>query len=131
MSTGENKRIIRALYDAGDRGDMVTLLALLADDVTWTGIGSTKYSGTFVGKEAVVANVLGPVLGQLKAGIASTVDNVIAEGEFVVVQSRGRAETKNGRPYNNTYCHVFRIRSRQISEVVEYLDTALASSVLD
>lgn len=131
MSIGENKRIIRALYDAGDRGDMVTLLALLADDVTWTGIGSTKYSGTFVGKEAVVANVLGPVLGQLKAGIASTVDNVIAEGEFVVVQSRGRAETKNGRPYNNTYCHVFRIRSRQISEVVEYLDTALASSVLD
>lgn len=131
MSTGENKRIIRALYDAGDRGDMVTLLALLADDVTWTGIGSTKYSGTFVGKEAVVANVLGPVLGQLKAGIASTVDNVIAEGEFVVVQSRGRAETKDGRPYNNTYCHVFRIRGGKISEVVEYLDTALASSVLD
>lgn len=131
MSIGENKRIIRALYDAGDRGDMVTLLALLANDVTWTGIGSTKYSGTFVGKEAVVANVLGPVLGQLKAGIASTVDNVIAEGEFVVVQSRGRAETKDGRPYNNTYCHVFRIRSGKISEVVEYLDTALASSVLD
>lgn len=131
MSIGENKRIIRALYDAGDRGDMVTLLALLADDVTWTGIGSTKYSGTFVGKEAVVANVLGPVLGQLKAGIASTVDNVIAEGEFVVVQSRGRAETKDGRPYNNTYCHVFRIRGGKISEVVEYLDTALASSVLD
>lgn len=131
MSIGENKRIIRALYDAGDRGDMVTLLALLANDVTWTGIGSTKYSGTFVGKEAVVANVLGPVLGQLKAGIASTVDNVIAEGEFVVVQSRGRAETKDGRPYNNTYCHVFRIRGGKISEVVEYLDTALASSVLD
>lgn len=131
MSIGENKRIIRGLYDAGDRGDMVTLLALLADDVTWTGIGSTKYSGTFVGKEAVVANVLGPVLGQLKAGIASTVDNVIAEGEFVVVQSRGRAETKDGRPYNNTYCHVFRIRGGKISEVVEYLDTALASSVLD
>lgn len=131
MSIGENKRIIRGLYDAGDRGDMVTLLALLANDVTWTGIGSTKYSGTFVGKEAVVANVLGPVLGQLKAGIASTVDNVIAEGEFVVVQSRGRAETKDGRPYNNTYCHVFRIRGGKISEVVEYLDTALASSVLD
>jgi len=131
MSIGENKRIIRGLYDAGDRGDMVTLLALLTDDVTWTGIGSTKYSGTFVGKEAVVANVLGPVLGQLKAGIASTVDNVIAEGEFVVVQSRGRAETKDGRPYNNTYCHVFRIRGGKISEVVEYLDTALASSVLD
>jgi len=44
----------------------------MADDVTWTNIGSTKYSGTFVGKEALIANLLGPLFDQLSTGIATT-----------------------------------------------------------
>ena len=66
---------------------------------------------------------------QLKAGIASTIDNMIAEGDVVVVQLRGKAETKDGRPYNNTYCHVFRMRNGKIGDVTEYFDTELASTV--
>ena len=58
-------------------------------------------------------------------------DNMVAEGDFVVVQSRGAAQTKDDRPYDNTYCHVMRIRDGKIAELTEYLDTELASSVLD
>jgi uncharacterized protein len=72
---------------------------------------------------------MGPLFGQLKAGIASTLDNVIAERDFVVVQLRGQAETIKGRPYNNTYCHVFRLRNGQIAEMTEYCDTALVNAV--
>ena len=54
---------------------------------------------------------------------------MIAESDWVVVQSRGKAETKDGRAYNNTYCHVFRIDDGKISEVTEYFDTELTSSV--
>jgi ketosteroid isomerase-like protein len=102
----------------------------LADDVTWTNIGSTKYSGSFHGKADLVARLLQPVFGQLQNGITSAVDNVVAEGDWVVVQSRGTAETKDGRPYNNSYCHVFRIGHGKIVQVTEYLDTELASAVL-
>ena len=105
-------------------------MSQLADDVTWTNIGSTKFSGTFRGKADLVARLLQPVFGQLQAGITSTIDNMVAEGEFVVVQSRGKAATNDGRPYNNTYCHVFRIRGAKIVEVTEYLDTELAAAVL-
>jgi ketosteroid isomerase-like protein len=131
MNLVENKHVIQAFYNAGNRGDLESCLALLADDVTWTNIGSTKYSGTYVGKEALIANLLGPAFGRLKSGICSTLDNIVAEGDFVVVQSRGKAETTDGRPYNNTYCHVFRIRDGQISEVTEYFDTQLASAVFE
>ena len=129
MTLTDNKQVVQASYDAANRGDMDTCMGQLADDVAWTNIGTTKYSGTFRGKADLVTRLLQPVFGQLQAGIASSVDNIVAEGDFVVVQSRGKAETKDGRPYNNTYCHVFKIRDGKIVEVTEYLDTALASAV--
>lgn len=130
MSALENRAAVEAFYAAGDVGDLETALGLLADDVTWTNIGSTDFSGTYSGKESLVSNLLGPVFSRLNGGIESTVDNIIAEGDFVAVQLRGTAETVEGRPYNNTYCHVFRFEGGKIAEVTEYFDTALAQEVL-
>jgi ketosteroid isomerase-like protein len=130
MKPTENRALIQAFYDAANRPDMNVCLGYLADDVTWTNIGTTKYSGSYAGKSALVEKLLQPVFGQLKAGIVSTIVNIIAEGEFVAVQSKGQAETTDGRPYNNTYCHVFRIRNGKVVEVTEYLDTQLTASVL-
>ena len=58
-----------------------------------------------------------------------TPDNLIADGEFVAMQSRGKSTAKNGKSYNNTYCHVFRINNGKIRELTEYLDTELVTSV--
>lgn len=131
MGTEENKRLIRSFYEAGNRGDMDTCLALMDDEVSWTNIGTTKYSGTFEGKQALLGDLLGPVFGQFEGGLASTIDNVVAEGEWVVVQSRGEARTTAGRPYNNTYCHVFQLREGKIVTVTEYFDTQLTAHTLD
>lgn len=90
MGVAVNKRIVQAFYDAANRGDTEGFLGQLADDVTWTNIGSTKYSGTYVGKNDLVAKLVKPVFGQLKAGIASTIHNMIAEADFVVVQLSGQ-----------------------------------------
>ena len=129
-SLTENKEIVRAFYEAGNRGNLDAAMALLADDVRWTNIGSMKYSGIFVGKENLTSKLLGPVFGQMKAGITAIIDNVIAEGDFVVVQLRGMAETKTGTPYNNTYCHIFTVRDGKVRAITEYLDTELAAAVL-
>jgi len=130
MTLTTNKQLVQEFYDAANRGDMETCMGHLAEDVTWTNIGSTKYSGTFHGKTDLVTRLLQPVFGQLQAGITSAIDNLVAEGDFVVVQSRGKAATKDGRAYNNTYCHVFKIDGGKIVEVTEYMDTELASAVL-
>ena len=130
MGVAENKNLIESFFHAGNRGDLDRCLELVDEHIKWTNIGSTKYSGTFLGKQALINDLLGPVFGKLKAGISSTVGNVVAEHDFVVVQSRGHAETVDGRQYNNTYCHVFKIRNGKISEVTEYMDTELVSAVL-
>ena len=131
MSPVDNKRVIQTFFDAANCGDMDSCFSQLADDVKWTNIGSTPFSGTYAGKDVLIEKLLGPLFDRLKAGIFSTVDNIIAEGDFVVVQSCGSAETKDGRPYNNTYCHVFRFRNGKIVEVMEYFDTELTSTVFD
>ena len=128
MGSAENKQVVLDFYAAGARGDMDTCFSLLADDVTWTNIGSTRFSGTYTGKQAIATDLLGPLFGQLKAGISSQVERLIAEDDIVVAQTSGTAETTNGTPYNNTYCQV-KIRNGQILAVKEYMDTALIDSV--
>lgn len=129
MGVAENKRIVASFYEAGNRGDLDTCFSLLADDITWTNIGSTSLSGTFQGKEELTDQLLGPLFGQLKSGITSCVERLIGEDDYVVALTSGSAETKDGRPYNNRYCQVIRLRDGQFVEVREYFDTALVMAV--
>lgn len=129
MGVAENKQVVLDFYEYGARGDIESCFGLLAEDVTWTNIGTTKFSGTYVGKQAVAEELVGPLFSQLKAGIASTIEQLTAEGDIVVAQTSGTAETKDGTPYNNSYCQVIRIRDGQIIAVREYMDTALIDAV--
>jgi len=129
VTVAENKRIVRSFYDAGNRGDLDAAVALLADDVRWTVTGTTKFSGAYAGNQDLVTRLVAPLFGQLKAGINGTILNLIAEGDFVAAQVSGRAETKDGRAYDNTYCFVFRLHGGKIAEVTEYLDTELVTAV--
>lgn len=129
MGTSENKRLVLDFYEAGARGDMDACFAMLADDIVWTNIGFTKFSGTYTGRQQLAENLLGPLFGQLKAGIASEVEQLVAEGDTVVAQTAGTAETLDGTPYNNTYCQVITVRDGRIAAVKEYMDTALIDAV--
>jgi ketosteroid isomerase-like protein len=129
MAIAENKQVVLDFYEAGARGDMDACFALIADDIAWTNIGSTRFSGTYNGKQALAEDLLGPLFGQLKAGISSRIERLTAEGDTVVAQTSGTAETVDGTPYNNTYCQVIQIRNGQIANVMEYMDTALIDSV--
>lgn len=129
MGIAENKQVVLDFYAAGARGDMDACFSLLADDIVWTNIGTTKFSGTFSSKQALVEQLLEPLFSQLKAGITSNIERLIAEGDVVVAQTTGSAETHDGIPYNNAYCQVIRVRDGKIAEVKEYLDTALIDAV--
>ena len=131
MTAQENKNIVERFYAAGNSGDMETCFDLIADDITWTNIGTTAFSGTYRGKQELTEKLLGPLFGQLKSGIHTTIHRLIAENDHVVALTSGTAETTDGRPYNNTYCQVIRVRDGKFAEVTEYMDTALIASTLD
>ena len=129
MSAEENKNVVRKFFEAGNAGDMDSAMALIADDVVWTDIGTTSLSGTYRGKADLGERLLGPLFGQLKAGITMQIHRLVAEDDFVVAQTSGTAETLEGAPYNNTYCWIIRIRDGQFAEVTEFLDTELVTRV--
>lgn len=127
--TEENKQLVRDFYEAGNRGDMDACLAILAEDLVWTNIGSTPFSGTYTGKQAVLEQLIGPLFSRLRAGIRSKIENLIAEGDVVVAETSGTAETLDGSAYNNAYCQIMTIRGGRIVRVKEYFDTELTSMV--
>jgi len=126
MRPDENKALIKKMGEAATLEDA---LRLLADDVRWTVMGTTKFSGTYSGKQDLVNRLIAPLTSQLETRGTSTVDQVIADDNCVVVQSRvhGR-RTKSGRDYNNTYCIVYRLVGGLVQEVTEYCDTELVTA---
>ena len=125
MGAGENKQIITNMFAEISKGNGAAFLDAMADDVKYTLQGKTKFSGTLNGKQEVMAKLLGPLGAALEGGIAITPYNFIAEGDYVVMLANGKAQTKSGKPYNNSYCHVFKIIGGKVKEISEYLDTAL------
>jgi ketosteroid isomerase-like protein len=122
MNTEQNKEVIRAALGGGE------LLDRVSDDATWTIIGNTAFSGTSKGKQEIAA-FLERLFGALETPGQILLDNLIAEGDYVVLQGRGEGFlTKTGRSYDNTYCWVFKLRDGKISEITEYLDTELVTS---
>jgi uncharacterized protein len=129
MGAAENKQSIKTMFAELGKGNAAAFLGAMTDDVRFSLIGATKFSGVFKGKTELVEKLLGPLNAALTEGIVLTPDNLIADGDFVAMQAHGKAMGKNGKPYNNTYCHVFKFNNGKICEVTEYLDTELVTSV--
>jgi ketosteroid isomerase-like protein len=128
MGAAENKQFISNMFAELSKGNGDAFLNALADDIRFTIIGSTKYSGTFKGKQELINKLLAPLNAQVEGGMSITPENLIADGDFVAMQARGKALSKNGQRYDNTYCHVFRFANGKVQEVTEYLDTELITA---
>jgi ketosteroid isomerase-like protein len=127
MGAAENKKLVETLFAELSRGNVAGFLDGLADDVEITIIGSTRFSSTYRGKQDWMNRLLTPLAAELDGGIEVKPQRMIAEGETVVVQSRGRSTTKTGKPYNNTYCQVITVVGGKVKTFIEYLDTELVT----
>jgi uncharacterized protein len=128
MATADNKQLIQHIFAEAAKGNLEPFLEDMVEDMRWTVIGTTKFSGTLTGKQEVLDKRLTPLATQLDGPIRVTAHNVIAEGDYVVVEGRGQAMTKRGKPYNNTYCFVFRLANGKIQGLTEYLDTEVITA---
>jgi ketosteroid isomerase-like protein len=130
MSAVENKRIVQEIFAELAQGNSRPLVEAMADDFCWTVSGSNRWSGTYQGKQKVLNELLAVLRTRIEGRIKTIAHRFIAEGEFVVVEARGNNTTKDGRPYNNSYCFVIRLAEGRLQEIIEYMDTELVTSVL-
>ena len=130
MSITENKELVLGFFADIGKGNIQGALDRMAEDLRFTLIGTTRFSGVCKSRKEFVDRILAPLGAQLEGPLTITADNLIAEGDFVVAQSHGRSTTRKGVAYDNTYCHVFRIAGGKIGSVTEYLDTELITKAL-
>jgi ketosteroid isomerase-like protein len=126
----ENKELVAKIMEARSRRDPEPFIAAMADDFVWRIIGSTAWSGEYVGKADVRERLLKPLYAQFVAPTRITPKRILADADYVVVEGEGDATTVSGERYANTYCWVFRIEAGKLREVTEYMDTALVDRML-
>jgi len=131
MSAAENKQLMQHIFDELGQGNSRPLVESMADDFCWTVTGSTKWSRTYKGKEAVLGELFATLRSRMADRIRTIAERFIAEDDVVVVEARGNNTTKSGKPYNNTYCFVFRLANGKLQEVTEYMDTLLVATALE
>ncbi len=130
MSALENKQLLQDVFSELAKGNGKPFVDSWADDFCWTATGTTKWSKTYSGKQAVLDELMKPLFAQFADHYTNTAHRFIAEDDFVVVECRGRVMTKAGIPYNNTYCYVCRLADGKLRELTEYFDTELVTAAL-
>lgn len=130
MSAEENKRLMQEIFARVAVGDGSLFVEHLADDVVMRVSGQYSWSRTFTGKQSVLRDLFGTVR-ERTTGTRKTIPlRFIADGDLVVVEARGEMTSKQGVPYNNEYCLIYRLRDRKIVEFTEYQDSTLCERVL-
>jgi ketosteroid isomerase-like protein len=130
MGAAENKELMQEIFARLSKGDGKMFRDSMAEDFRWTLIGTTRWSGTYEGRRAVIDNLLRPLSAQFVDQYTSTAHRIIAEDDYVVVECRGRVTTNSGKPYHNCYCWVCRLADGKLRELTEYMDTELVATVL-
>jgi hypothetical protein len=117
------REIVRSFSDAGaDRWEH------FAPDFRWRMIGTTPVSGMMVGVDGIAKHMM--PFAERMASLAVIVDDVIGEGNSYVKIAHSEGATTDDQPYRNEYATLFRFEGDKITEIVEYLDTALIERVV-
>lgn len=105
----KNKAILLEGNAAIARGDNEGFLAFCADDTEWTFVGDQ----TLRGKEAVRQYMAKAYIEPPKF----TVENLIAEGDFLTAVGEIILKDEDGKETDYSYCDVWRFRGGKIVEL--------------
>jgi uncharacterized protein len=130
MNAATNKQLMQHAFSELAKGNGRPFVDTWADDFCWTLTGTTSWSKTYSGKEAVLADLIRPLFDHFADQYTNTASRFIAEDNYVVIECKGRVMTKSGVPYNNTYCYVCRFSEGKMRELTEYFDTQLVATAL-
>ena len=118
--------IVKSFYDALGRGDASAALGLLDDSMQWTEAEGFPYSsGTWVGPQAVLKNLLAP-LGRDWLNFSATPDAYTVEGSVVVAFGTYTGTFKRtGAAVRAAFAHRWEVVGGKATNFQQYTDTAL------
>jgi ketosteroid isomerase-like protein len=128
MSEQANISLLKQAYAAYDKGDIQTLLGLLAQDIEWE---LPEVEGIpFTGKRHGLAQVSDffRVMAECQEAREFKPDRFLAQGDQVIVLGHATFTVKTtGAEYSDAWCHVFNVAGGKIASFKEYSDTHRAA----
>jgi uncharacterized protein len=130
MTTEDNRQLLATIFAALAEGDAGALTDAMSENFRWRFAGEWTWVRDWgATKQEVRENLLRPLMAQF-ADYRSRAEEIIADGDRVVVRATAEATTTGGDAYPQAYCFVFRVQNGRLTEVLEYCDTALVERVL-
>ncbi len=124
----QNKQVVLKFIEAMGAGDAPAALPCLDPEAFTVAKGFGKFAG--IRHFPTIVGTIDAFKKLVPTGLRPVIKSVTAEGDRVVVEWEGNAQTREGRPYCNQYCMVFTMRNGKIGQVNEYFCTILADEVL-
>jgi ketosteroid isomerase-like protein len=121
---------VRDLFARLETGDADAFFARVADDVSWTVMGTHPLAGKYHSKADFRAATFARLNRILREGVLLRVTHMIVQSEWAVVELEALSTALNGEPFANRYCWVCRFAGETIVEVRAYLDSALVAHLL-
>ena len=128
-SEDANKVRVREAFRSWEQGDSGPFFGIIADNVTWTVIGTTPVSGVYRSKQALIDGAFNPLHARLERPLEVQFVDVAADGDRVFLRFQSTGVTKNAVHYDQVYCLAMLVRDGVIVEIVAYLDTELLAKV--
>ena len=123
----KNKELVQKFFNLLSSGSDKYLDFYNDESVIWTA-GENAIGGSRSKSEVV--DFAKSVLDSFPEGITFNVVNLVSESDYVAAEVEGSAMHVSGKPYNNKYHFLLKIKDNKILELKEYMDTQLAAKVL-
>lgn len=125
-----NSEVIRSLYQALAKGDVPSVIGTFASNISWTEAEGFPYAGTYVGPDAVLANVF-MKLGTEWDGYSAVAHEFIAEGDTVVsIGEYSGTYRATGKSFSAPFVHVWNFQNGKITRFRQFTDTAIVQKAL-
>jgi uncharacterized protein len=121
MNLEENKAIARKLFENMSNLRMDAVLDAISENARWWVLGGT-YFGETLTKDQLRKQLKALATG-IPGGLNLNISRMIAEGDTVVLEAEGRAQTASNKVYNNHYVWVLTLQAGKVVEGREYMDT--------
>lgn len=125
-----NAEVVRGLYDSFAKGDVPAVLSALDPAVSWTEAAGFPYAGTYIGPDAVLANVF-MKLGTEWDGYAAVPAEFVAEGDTIVAIGEYSGTFKaTGKVFRAPFAHVWKLRENRVVSFHQHTDTVMVREAL-
>lgn len=115
--------VLKTMYKAFETGDVATVLATLADDVSWTEAEGFPYGGTYIGHNAVIQNVFMRLMAEWD-NFAVAPQQYVEQGDMVVALGEYSGSYKaTGKAFRVPFAHVWTFANGKAAVFRQLTDT--------